>query len=294
MQEYIFNMENTRFGESQNTMILLKNGEDLFLMLRNPLGEEISKIKVLHISKLKKLTNFFYRGFNIALNGKTLEEQIIPEDDLMECERKILISGENLEEKTTHAINVLKNNYKAQVSHNHYERTMVYLDTQNKELQNNNMIFRLTQEENVVKATIHMDNNLSGDEKHIIKFFFNDTALSEVIDFFEKALSLVPITREFKSCRTEYKCILDGEKFEISLDSVPIQNGMYNSLEIECDNFPGAKEHNSSKVDISAKLFANSLGLGDCPVVDVGTEAIHELMTGQSFFDSLSINNKRK
>lgn len=59
MQEYSFNMENIKFGKKKNNMNLIQDGEELYLNLRDDYGQEISRIKVLHISKIKKLTNFF-------------------------------------------------------------------------------------------------------------------------------------------------------------------------------------------------------------------------------------------
>lgn len=112
MQKYSFNMENMKFGKRKNNMSLLQDGENLYLSLENDYNQEISRIKVLHISKIKKLTNFFMRGFNIPLEGKREEDMLIPEDDLMEAERKILVTGENSEEEVKHAIDMLEKNLK--------------------------------------------------------------------------------------------------------------------------------------------------------------------------------------
>ena len=40
---------------------------------------------------------------------------------------------------------------------------MIYMDTSDNKFKENNMIFRLTQENETVKVTIHMDNNLKGE-----------------------------------------------------------------------------------------------------------------------------------
>lgn len=47
------------------------------------------------------------KGFNISLEGKEVEDMLIPEEDLMEAERKILVTGENFEEKVKHVIDML-------------------------------------------------------------------------------------------------------------------------------------------------------------------------------------------
>ncbi len=70
MQEYSFRMENIKFGKKKNNMNLLQIGEELYLNLKDDTGQEISRIKVLHISKVKNLTNFFIRGFNMPLEGR--------------------------------------------------------------------------------------------------------------------------------------------------------------------------------------------------------------------------------
>lgn len=70
MLEYPFNMKNVNFGTANNNIVLLQDGEKLYLSLRDNEKQEITRIEVLHISKVKKLTNFFMRGFNIRVTGK--------------------------------------------------------------------------------------------------------------------------------------------------------------------------------------------------------------------------------
>lgn len=108
--------------------------------MENDYNQEIARIKVLHISKVKKLTNFFMKGFNISLEGKEVEDMLIPEEDLMEAERKILVTGENFEEKVKHVIDMLEKRFEGTVNREDYLRTMVYLDTTDRQLQSNNMI----------------------------------------------------------------------------------------------------------------------------------------------------------
>lgn len=88
MSECKFNMDNLRFGKKKNNISLLEIGKDLYLILKDNNDQVISKIKVLPISKVIKLTNFFGRGFNMYLEGKTREGMLIPEQELMESERK--------------------------------------------------------------------------------------------------------------------------------------------------------------------------------------------------------------
>lgn len=134
MQRYPFNMTNIKFGKRKNNMSLLQDGENLYLSLENDYNQEIARIKVLHISKVKKLTNFFMRGFNISLEGKEAKGMLIPEEDLMEAERKILVTGEDSEEKVKHAIDMLEQKFEGIVNREDYLRTMVYLDTTDRQL----------------------------------------------------------------------------------------------------------------------------------------------------------------
>lgn len=286
MQNYPFNMKNMKFGKRKNNMSLLQDGKNLYLSLENDYKQEILRIKVLHISKVKKLTNFFMRGFNIPLEGKKEEDMLIPEDDLMEAERKILVTGVDSEEKVKHAIDMLEKRFEGTLNRKDYLRTMVYLDTTDKQLQSNNMIFRLTQENNDVKATIHMDNNLSGDQKHIIKFFFTETSLPLVINFFNEALSLAPITQSILSKRTEYKSSFG----EVAVDKVQDENSKYYSIELELDKFVD-ENRDSTKINEVAKKIAFGLDLQDCEIVDLGTEAIYNKVSGKDYFE-VNSNNK--
>lgn len=287
MQKYPFNMANMKFGKRKNNMSLLQDDETLYLSLENDYNQEISRIKVLHISKVKKLTNFFIRGFNIPLEGKKVEDMLIPEEDLMEAERKILVVGEDSEEKVKHAMDMLKKRFEGTVNREDYLRTMVYLDTPDKQLQRNNMIFRLTQENNDVKATIHMDNNLSGDQKHIIKFFFTETSMPQVINFFNEALSLTPITKSILSKRTEYKSSFG----EVAVDKVQDENADYYSIELELDNFVD-ENRDSTKISEAAKKIASELDLEHCEIVDLGTEAIYNKVSGKDYFEVNSNKNE--
>ena len=151
------------------------------------------------------------------------------------------------------------------------------------------MIFRLTQEKNDVKSTIHMHNNLPGDKKHILKFFFTDTSLPHVINFFRETLSLEAITRPIASTRKEYKTLFG----EVAFDKVQDQYANYHVIELELDKFVD-ENRDSSKVNKVAKKIATELGLGDCEIVDLGTEAIYEKETGKNFFEVNQIKNKQK
>ena len=288
MKEYLFNMENIKLGKKKNQICLLQDGEDLYLNLKDDYGQEISRIKVLHISKIKKLTNFFIRGFNMPLEGKSEESKTIPEKELMEAERKIIVTGEGAEERVKEAIELLKKEFNAVLNRNEYLRKMVYLDTTDNQLRNNNMIFRLTQEDNDVKATIHMDNNLPGDQKHIIKFFFTDTSLPQVINFFGEGLSLIPITKSIPSKRTEFKSSIG----EFAIDKVKDEHTEYYSIECELDNFVD-ENRDSKKIDEAAKSIASKIGLSDCRIVGLGTEAIYNLVSGQNYFEVYSNNNEQ-
>lgn len=287
MQKYPFNMTNIKFGKRKNNMSLLQDGENLYLSLENDYNQEIARIKVLHISKVKKLTNFFMRGFNISLEGKEVEDMLIPEEDLMEAERKILVTGEDSEEKVKNAIDMLEKRFEGTVNREDYLRTMVYLDTTDRQLQSNNMIFRLTQENNDVKATIHMNNNLSGDQKHIIKFFFTETSMPQVINFFNEALSLAPITKSILSKRTEYKSSFG----EVAIDKVEDENANYYSIELELDKFVD-ENRDSTKIDEAARNIASKLDLEHCEIVDLGTEAIYNKVSGKDYLEVNSNKNE--
>ena len=225
------------------------------------------------------------RGFNIKLIDASLEDILIPEEDLMEAERKIIVQGEDAEERVKHSMDLLQEKYEASLNREDYQRTMVYMDTYDRQLEKNNMIFRLTQENSDVKATIHMDNNLPGDEKHILKFFFTNTSMPYVIHFFEESLSLQAITKEITSNRTEYKSSFG----EVSFDKM--NNGDYYVIELELDKFMN-ESCDSGKVDEVAKRIAKNLDLGDCKIVDQGTEAIHKLQTGKDFFEEYKIQEE--
>ena len=103
MKQYNFNMDNIKFGEARNNVVLVQKEDELFLALKDKEDREISKIKVLPISQQKKLTDFFMRAFNMPLEGVSTEDLIIPESKLMEVERKIVITGENLDENVEKA-----------------------------------------------------------------------------------------------------------------------------------------------------------------------------------------------
>ena len=289
MQEYSFNMENMSFGKKKNNMVLLQDGENLFLSVKDISNHEISRIKVLHISKLKKLTNFFMKGFNISLEGKTPEELLIPEENLKEAERKIIIKGEDAEERIKNAMNLLEKKFKGKLNRDTYLRTMEYLDTSNRDLQNNYIIFRLTQENNDVKATMHMHNNLPGDLKLINKFFFTETAIPQVTNFFRETLGLQPTTKLILSTRKEYKTLFG----EVAVDRIKDENVDYFVMELELDKFK-EKNGDSIEIDKASKKIATEIGLGDCEVVDLGTEAIYNKVSGKDFFEVNKIADRQK
>lgn len=279
MKEYKFNTENIIGGEVKYPMYLLQDNDRLYLSLRKD-SQEIKCIEVLHISKLKKLTNFFQRGFNISLEGID-DELTIPLEDLMEKERKIIISGNNFKEKVTIAEEKLIANYEAKINREKYQRCMVYMDTIDLVLKKRNCILRLTEEFDDVKATIHMGNNLNGDEKYILKFFFTHTNMNEVIEFFKLSLGLVPITKEVLSTRIEYKCNFGEVAVDFFETDIP-----YSVIELELDSY--SEDNDDSKfIDSIAKNIADKLNLDDCEVVDLGTEAIYTKITGTDFFDAM-------
>lgn len=148
------------------------------------------------------------------------------------------------------------------------------------------MIFRLTQENNDVKATIHMNNNLSGDQKHIIKFFFTETSMPQVINFFSEALSLAPITKSILSKRIEYKSSFG----EVAIDKVQDENANYYSIELELDKFVD-ENRDSTKIDEVARNVASKLDLEHCEIVDLGTEAIYNKVSGKDYFE---VNSNKK
>lgn len=289
MQEYSFNMENISFGKKKSNISLLQDGEDLYLSAKDISGQEIARIKVLHISKIKKLTNFFMRGFNISLEGRTSEELIIPEEGLKEAERKIIVKGENFEQRIENAMNLLEKNFDGKVNKDTYLRTMKYLDTPNGDLQNNHIIFRLTQENNEVKATMHMRNNLPGDQKLINKFFFTQTAMPQVTNFFRETLSLEPITKSVPSTRKEYKTLFG----EVAVDRIKDQYVDYYVIELELDKFID-ENRDFSRIDKAAQKIATEIGLGDCEIVDAGTEAIYDKQSGKDFFEVNKMRDKQK
>ncbi len=280
MREYSFNMDNIKFGKKKNSINLLENGEELYLNLRDNNGQEISRIKILPISKIKKITNFFMRGFNMPLEGREEESIIIPEEKLMEAERKIIVTGEEAEERVEKAIVLLKKEFDAKLHREEYIRKMIYLDTPDNQLKHNNRIFRLTQEDNEVKATIHMDNNLPGDKKRIIKFFFTDTSMSKVVNFFQESLLLVPITKSIPSKRTEYKSSVG----EFAIDQIKDEYTQYYSIEFEVEDYVD-ENCDSAKIDREAKSIASKIELDDYKIVDLGTEAIYNLVSGKDYFE---------
>ena len=289
MNEFLFDMENIKFGQKRNQMVLLQDGEILYLGVKDCTNQEIMKIKVLHISKVKKLTNFFLRGFNISLEGKTEEELLIPEENLREAERKIIVSGKDSEERIKNAIYWLEKKFEGKVERANYLRTMRYLDTPNRDLLTNYTIFRLTQENKDVKATMHMRNNLPGDLKLINKFFFTETAMPQVINFFRETLSLEPITKAICSTRKEWDTLFG----EVAVDKMKDKNVDYYVMELELDKFK-SPDGDSTKVDKAARKIATEIGLGDCEIVDLGTEAIYDKESGQDFFEVNKMHNRQK
>lgn len=247
----------------------------------NTLNEEIFCIQVLPISKREKLINFFKLGFNLSI--KEIDE-IIPLDHLMEKERKIVVNSEDALSKIEEAKIRLESEYGLKPFRSSYERTMVYLETSHHDFEKNNRIFRLTQEGEEVKATIHMDNHLPGDQKHIIKFFFTNTNMDEVVSFFEASLDLHAITREITSTREEYKSNFG----EISIDHMH-DNVDYYVIEMEMDSF----QKNSVETNEIARAIADHIGLQESLVVDQGTEEIHRMVTGSDYFDAYSISTLR-
>lgn len=290
MRKYNFNTENSKFAKPEKKMVLIREeDEQLFLGLEDNQGNLTSKIKVLPISKLTNLTNFFIRGFNIQVEDLDDVPLTIPMEKLMEVERKIIVTDSSADEKTRQAEEKLKEKFKGKLNKENYLRTMMYLDTESSDLADNNIVFRLTQEENVVKATMHLGNNLSGDKKHIIKFFFTDTNLSEVKEFFCEALSVEPVTREINSYRTEYKSVFG----DVAFDKFKDEFAEYSVVELELDKL---KEENddSDRMTKKGMVIAGDLGLGECQVVDIGTEAIFEETSGIPFFVAYKSLKRKK
>lgn len=122
MKECRFNMENIKVAQKKNDMTLQQEGETLYLTAKDVSHQEIIKIKVLPISKIKQLTNFFSRAFHIQLEGKSIEELQIPEKDLMEAERKIIVKGENAEARTQNAMNLLKAKFEGNVNRDRHTK----------------------------------------------------------------------------------------------------------------------------------------------------------------------------
>ena len=290
MKKYNFNTENSKFAKPKKKMVLLREDDDtLFLGLEDEQGNLTSKIKVLHISKLTNLTNFFIRGFNIQIEGLDDVPLTIPMEDLMEVERKIIVTDSDADKRTKQAEEKLKEKFKGDLWKEEYLRRVIYLDNENNDLANNNIVFRVTQEENVVKATMHLGNNLPGDQKHIIKFFFTGTDLSEVKEFFSDALSVEPVTREINSYRTEYKSVFG----DVAFDKFKDEFAEYSVVELELDKL---KEENDDSDRMTKKglVIAGDLGLEGCRVVDVGTEAIFEEVSGTPFFTAYKAPKKKK
>lgn len=270
MKTYLLDTSKLLYGKINYEISLLQDKERLFLSLG--LEKEVSCIEVLPISKRKQLVTFFCYGFNITISG--LEEEIIPLEELQEKERKIVVPKQTQVEV---AKNRLREIYGADIWRKEYERKMVYMETEHNDFEKNNRIFRLTQEGNDVKATIHMNNHLPGDQKYILKFFFTNTNMDEVVAFFESALGLQAITREIMSTREEYKC----EFGEVSIDHMHDATDYY-VIEMEMDSF----HKNSEKTTAIAQHIATTLELQDCKVVDFGTEQIHEIETSENYFET--------
>ena len=116
MGKYNFNTENSRFATPKKKMILLRDDDEtLFLGLEGLEGNLTSKIEVLPISKLTNLTNFFIRGFNIQVEGLEDVPLTIPMEDLMEVERKIIVTDSNADERTKQAEEKLKEKFKGKL-----------------------------------------------------------------------------------------------------------------------------------------------------------------------------------
>ena len=123
---------------------------------------------------------------------------------------------------------------------------------------------------------------MSGVETHILKFFFTNTNMDEVVAFFEAAFGLQVVTREITSTRQEYNCNFG----EISIDHMHDCVDYY-VVEMEMDSF----HQNSEKTSEIAREIADNIGLQESLVVDRGTEEIHKLVSGEDFFATYSISN---
>lgn len=295
MNKYKFDMSNIKNGKAKKQMILLVDDEkNLYLGLEDAIGNLTTQMKVLEISKLKKLTNFFIRVFNVPLIGKNEDEQTIPLEDLTEVERKIVIVGENDDEIAEEAVRNLNEQFSGSKNEKKgtYPRTMIYLDTENGDFDANSMVFRLTQEGAVVKATVHMNNNLQGDKKYINKFFFKDTNLGDVQRFFSEAFGLKPITKEINSIRTEY----DTSFGEVSVDKFKDEHAEYSVIELELDSYNrnGEPKKTSEEMTEIAKDIARRIGAEECSVVDNGTERIFEEVSGKPFFEAYKTDEREQ
>lgn len=279
MQKYYFDMSELTYGEAMGQLELIEEGEEMYLKLYSTSHEEISCIQVLPISKREKLINFFKRGFNLSIPEI---DEMIPLENLMEKERKIVVSSNDALDKIELSKKRLESEYDLKSFRSSYERTMVYLETSHHDFKRSNRIFRLTQEGDEVKATIHMNNHLPGDQKHIIKFFFTNTTMDEVVSFFEASLGLHAITREITSTREEYTSNFG----EISIDHMHDMADYY-VIEMEMDSF----QKNSEETDEIAREIADNIGLRESLVLDQGTEEIHKIVTGEDYFDTYSTSS---
>lgn len=105
--------------------------------------------------------------------------------------------------------------------------------------------------------------------------------MTQVVEFFKEALSLVPITRQVLSKRTEFK----SSNGEVAIDKIKDENAEYYSMELELDKFVD-ENHDSKKIDDVAKSIATEIGLENCEIVDLGTEAIYSKISGIDFFEA--------
>ncbi len=275
--EQKFIHSNQDLSNCGNQIYLLEEENTLSLLLKDKNNTEIMRLGILPISEKKKITNFFLRGFGLALENQ--EDLLIPEIKLMEKERKIIIPKASAALIQT-AKEKLKQCYNGNNHRPTYERKVIYLDTNLNDFQNNHRILRITEEENgVVKLTIHFNNHLSGDEKFIVKFFCNHTNLEEVISFLEQGLGLKVITTTFRSFREEWETSFG----DISIDDME----KYFVIELELDSF--AKTNPSLKyINEKASEIGKTLGLESCQIVDLGTEIIYTMQTGVPFFEAFS------
>lgn len=275
-----FKKTNATWCGKDNDIYLREEGEILSLMLKDSSGLELMHLGILPISEKKKITNFFQRGFHLSLENT--DELTIPINKLMEKERKIIVPKEK-ETLLGKARIQLQEIYEGKINRSIYQRTIIYMDTSELYFSKKHMIFRLTEEENTVKVTIHFNNHLPGDEKYIAKFFCNHTDISEVITFFEQALGLIVITKPFLSKREEWRTYFG----EVAIDDM----GTYSVIELELDSFAKTND-TSSYINEKAKEITENLGLATCEVVDCGTEEIYERKMKIPFFESFKIKDK--